>query len=202
MTTDHGRVAPAAAWCRLVCVMVFSVVAVPADAEERWHIGALLGASAAFVDDPDGETQTGVAVDVLNVMTTVDAGRDQRWVGHLFSHTAQLDAGVDAIGQDITTSGATMAWQYRWRISRAWKPWIGGGLGLSHDRFRARHLVDRDGFLVRRYPDRTEETVSVVLNTSTELARVGAWEVGIHLQYGVPVTGSLSRLSIGVMVLY
>lgn len=176
--------------------------AVPAHAEERWHIGALLGASAAWVDDPDGNTQTGVAVDVLNAITTVPAGRDQRWLGQVFHHTTQLDAGVDAIGQDITTSGATMAWQYRWRLSRAWKPWIGGGLGLAHDRFRARHLVDRDGFLVRRYPDRTEDTVSAVVNTSTELAHVGAWEVEVHVQYSVPVSGSLSRLSIGVMVLY
>jgi hypothetical protein len=183
-------------------VILFLMFAAPATAEERWHIGALLGASAASVDDPDGHTQTGAAVDVLNAMTTVAAGRDQRWVGQLFHQTVRLDAGVDAIGQDITTSGATMAWQYRWRISRAWKPWIGGGLGLAHDRFRARHLVDQDGFLVRRYPDRTEETVSVVVNTSTELARVGAWEVGLHVQYGVPVTGSLSRLSVGVMVLY
>ena len=202
MTTGHGRIAHATAWGRLVCVMVLLVVAVPADAEERWHIGALLGASAAAVDDPDGHTQTGGAVDVLNAMTTVDAGRDQRWVGQLFRHTARLDAGVDAIGQDITTSGATMAWQYRWRITRAWKPWLGGGLGLAHDRFRARHLVDRDGFLVRRFPDRTEDTVSVVVNTSTELARVGAWEIELHVQYGVPVTGSLSRLSVGIMVLY
>jgi hypothetical protein len=198
----HGRIAHVTTWWRLVCLIVLLVFAVPAEAEERWHVGMLLGASAASVDDPDGHTQTGAAVDVLNVMTTVAAGRDQRWMGQLFHQTVRLDADVNAIGQDITTSGATMAWQYRWRISRAWKPWIGGGLGLAHDSFRARHLVDQDGFLVRRYPDRTEETVSVVVNTSTELARVGAWEVGLHVQYGVPVTGSLSRLSVGVMVLY
>lgn len=192
--------------CRTL-TFVFAAAVLPAPfltavADESIRYGLMPGISQFSVDDPDGGTDPTQEFNPFNAILANDFGRDSRVLSQVYYQPFTLDAGVTTVGQEVSRGGVAVSWQGMLRIARAWKPWVGVGLGYSQDSFKKRYTVDKDGFLAARYANRKESAVNLILNASTEWQWTRDWDIGFHVQYETPLEGSTQALSVSVMLLY
>ena len=186
----------------LIGLLIILMMARETRAQETWHIGIMMGPTLAHVSDPDGSTDTQLHFFYLNFISTIPFGRDQRIFSQLFYDQCELDASTSNIGQKVSTSGGNVSWQYLWRLSRYWKPWIGGGVGFANSKFKSRHLLDADGFLIRQFPGRSENILNLIVNASIPLTQWGRFQLGTHMQYEFPTGDGIHQFLFGLTLLY
>lgn len=168
---------------------------------ESWQIGTMVGGAVSDIDDPKGDTASDPYFSFLNVIATFPYGRDQQVLFHFFHDRFKLDASTSEIGQKVSTLGTNASWQYRWRLARYFKPWIGGGIGFSNNRFKDRFLIDGDSFVVKEFSNRDERAISLILNAHSPIAEIGKVSLGALLQYEFPLRGTVSRLFFGLTLM-
>jgi hypothetical protein len=185
----------------LIALLVWSSFA---HAFEGWKLGWYGALSSYEIDDANGPTDSPRDTSLLNFLVVSPAERDQRLFIQAFRTEAHADAsaGSALIGQDIERSGASISRQWLFRLSRAWKPWIGLGIGYVNESRTSRHTVAADGFLGQRFDDVKESGFQVLLNASTEWEVADRLEAGFHLQLEQPISDSSRVLSGGITILY
>ena len=105
--------------------------------------------------------------------------RDHRYYLELSHYEIHAKVAANKISQSITSTGLRVALQRRLRLSRAFKPWAGLGVGIFNQQFQDRREADSDGYLVRVHPDREDNVFMVSIDASHE------WNVSDNVQWGV-----------------
>ena len=187
-----------------IILFIFSLaVALPVGAaEEPKMIGWAPWFGSLSVSDPAGDTASeGVSLP-LSAMFVIPGKRDRRWVFTGFGYDFRLPASTTNIGQSVKGFSLAGWYQFRFRLSRSFKPWLGIGLQADMLDINARHKVDSDGFLAVTYPDRKETNYALVLNLSQEWNISHDFNLGVNAQYLASISDSLSGPLVGVSLLY
>lgn len=186
-------------WFTFLSVLLASV---PSYAADAFHFGVAPSVAMVAVKDPDGSTKSATTVALLNFMMTQDFGRDSRLLYQGYYHAFNLDAGTGDIGQSVTRTGVSFTWETEFRVARAWKPWGGVGLGITQEKFKNRHTVDRGGFLLLELPARDTTNYSVVVGGGSQWSLSRNWDAGIRVQYERPFSDGTSSASLAFMLLF
>ena len=164
-------------------------------------VGPSLGVAQLRVQDPDGPTQsqnrlTPGATLILGLDT------DTRMMVDVYHQTAHLNGTTQDIGQSVTSTGGHLIFQKQFPVTYQWHPWLGIGAGYAQESFTNRYTVDSQGYLANRYPDRSANPVSVVVNGTTDWTLNRSWRLGATVQYEYPLTSGIRELSVSLMALY
>ncbi len=171
-------------------------------ADDAMRFGISPSVSGFNLKDPDGPTASGSAFTPLSGLLIATAGRDARVLVHVQYDSFSVPASTTDIGEDVKRVGGDVSYQTLFRLSRAWKPWGGIGLGYTNEQYTTRYTLTPGGHLASQYSDRTVNSVAVVLNTSTEWRLNRDWSMGAHLQYEQPLGGGASALRFALYFVY
>ncbi len=177
-------------------------VSTAAHADNAMRFGISPSVSAFQLKDPDGPTANGSAFTPLSGLLIASAGRDARVLVQVQYDDFSIPASTTDIGENVTRLGGDVSYQTLFRLSRAWKPWGGIGLGYAGERYTTRYTLTPGGHLATQYPDRTVGSVALVLNTSTEWRLNRDWWMGVQLQYEQPLGSGASALRLGLYLVY
>ena len=158
--------------------------------------------SAFHLKDPDGPTANGSAFTPLSGLLIASAGRDARVLVHVQYDDFSVPASTTDIGENVTRLGGDVSYQILFRLSRAWKPWGGIGLGYAGEHYTTRYTLTPGGHLASQYPDRSASSVALVVNTSTEWRLERDWSMGAQLQYEQALGNGASALRFGLYLVY
>lgn len=86
-------------------------------------------------------------------------------------------------------------WERRVPVSYAFRPWIGIGGGVSHDRVDDRQRLNDAGYAITSYPATIENDADLALAMTVPLAT--SWSLAITAQTGFP--SRVSTVSITVL---
>jgi hypothetical protein len=111
-------------------------------------------------------------------------GRDGRVLAQIYSDEVKLDASTTDIGQTVKNTGLQVSYQTLFRLSTAFKPWVGLGLGISNTSYTNRYIVDSSGYLAGTYQNREETNTNVVVNAADEWKVGESGNIGWLLQLG------------------
>lgn len=190
-------------WVFIVLLISFSLPPISATSFARdWKAGLMIGGAVSAVDDPAGSTELKVHPSYLNGIATIPYGRDRRIFTQIFYNEFDLDQSRNKVGAKTKSLGLNTSYQWKLRLSRQWKPWIGAGLGFSSDSFENRFLLDQDGFVMQRFLDREDEAINLILNASMTLKRMNFFDLGGHVQVDVPISGDITRFTIAGTILF
>lgn len=154
------------------------------------------------VDDPDGSTDTTSGAMPLSASASFPVGRDSRVLINLARYDFELDASQRDIGQKVRSTTVGGFYQWRLRLSRYFKPWIGFGPQIEFTDINARHTVDAQGFLQQTFPDRSGTAYAAAIVASHEWPVSAHLEAGVNAQYVISVKDALEGGLVGVSVLY
>ena len=156
---------------RIAVLMLGLTLSVNAEAgkrgsESQFGLGASVG--SVSIDDPDGSTGSSFVI-YPTFLYLLNVSRDTRFVSDLLYLSYSLDASQSEIGQKVASLSISGVYEWKKRVSRDFKPWIGVGLGYGSNSSKNRHTVDADGFLDDSFADRNSSGVSVILDVSTDI---------------------------------
>ena len=174
----------------------------PSVAGESVRFGWFPAVSNIDVREPSGSAEIYTGLTYLSGVLFVDLGRDSRLFVHGHYDTFDLAASTTNIHQSVDQYGVSVAYQINLRIARAWKPWVGVGLGYSQDKITDRYILTPGGFSGARYPDRTEDSVSAIANFSSEWQLSREWDMGLHFQWEEPVGDGVRAVRVGFYFVY
>jgi hypothetical protein len=184
-------------------VLLLGLASLPTAASDTFRFGVLPSLSAYNVTDPDGPTATNSAASLLSAVMFVEHGRDGRIMFQVVQDKFSLNASTTDIGQDVTSLEFLAAYQWQFRVTRGWKPWIGIGAGYANESFENRYTMTAGGFLGNTYPNRNLNDYKLILNTSTEWPVGKDWDMGIHLQFEEPISSDgIRTIRLGFYVVY
>lgn len=188
----------------LPCLLVLLVCAPSAFAADIFHFGIAPSVAMVSVKDPDGSTKSSATASLTNFLVTQSVGRD-RLLYQGYYQTFSPKAGISDIGQNVEIIGVNISGQMALRNTRRfslWAPWAGLGLGAAQGKYKLRHTIDQDGYLLNEYADRSRLNYYLVGNLSNEWALKKGWSTGVTLQYQHPIAGDIKLLSIAFTILY
>lgn len=183
---------------------IVALICSPSYAADTFHFGVAPSVATVLVKDPDGNTKSGTTASLTNFLVTQAVGRDRLFYQGYFQ-AFSLKAGVSDIGQNVENIGVNVSGQIALRNARGfspWTPWAGLGLGAAQGKYKLRHTIDQDGYLLNEYADRSRLNYYVVGNLSNEWALKKGWGTGVTLQYQHPITGGIKSLSVAFTILY
>lgn len=170
--------------------------------ENTAKIGYGVGAIYLVVDDPDGDTKNDWAFQPLTLIYSDWLISDIRYWSEGYYYKAVLDATDTDIGQDIQRYGIRFSAQKSFRIAKYWAPWFGGGFDVSNIDYSVRHTKDDDGFLIEKFPDRSELSVALLLNLVSEWSLARDWSISVKLEQSIPISGDVIDTAATMAVLY
>lgn len=186
----------------LVGLLLLAAPLAASAADNIFHFGPMVGWGRGGVSDPDGPTGTATTI-IPSLIATLDWDRDVRLFGQLYTDRYKLKPnGTSKIAQDVKQTGINTSVQYRLRVARDFRPWIGAGLGYAQNSFSKRYTVDKDGYLAARYPDRDESAINFVINAAISWEVNDRFRVALIPQYEYPINGSAKMLSVGLALLF
>ena len=186
----------------LLRALPFLLLSVSAHAERDWHIGWLGGISQPTIHDPNGPTQVGTQSLWKDGVITVDHDRDSRFFVELAQQKYTLTADTTHIGQGVSRVESVLAYQWRFRVSREFKPWFGVGVVYANEKYSPRFTMTPTGFLNTVFPDRTESGIAPVVNATAQWDFIYGTQAGVHLQYEHGLSGLSSQLAVAFMLSY
>ena len=185
----------------LVCAN--SVLAAPLGLPQNTaKIGYSAGIARVSVDDPDGDTTSTTGGQPVGLIYSDWFLGDFRYWSELFYYSASLDATTNNIGQDVKRYGVRLSAQKSFRIIEKWAPWLGLGLDLSQAKYTLRYTKTEDGYLDKRFPDRDEFAVSLLVNAISEWSIARDWSVALKLEQSIPLSSDVSEFLVSGAVLY
>jgi len=162
----------------------------------------MIAGELVSLDDPAGGTEVQTHLTFLNGIATIPYKRDHRIFVHLFYKQFDLDHSNNKVSGTAKSTGLNTSYQTKLRLSRNWKPWVGGGIEFSNDTFQNRILLDGDGFIIKDFPDREIKAVTLLINASMILKQMRPFDLGIHFQYEFPISGDIQRFTVAATILY
>lgn len=169
---------------------------------QTFRFGWLPSATYIDVREPAGEAENYNGVTYLSGVLLADVGRDSRIFAHAHYDSFDLSASTANIHQTVNRYGLALAYQINLRITRAWKPWVGVGLGYSQDKITDRYVLTPGGFSGASYPDRTEDSITAVGNFSSEWQLSRDWDMGLHFQWEEPLGDGVRAVRLGLYIVY
>ncbi len=131
-------------------------------------MGLGLGLVNASIEDPDSSVSSVFAISPSFTYFS-DVARDQRVTGKFSYYDFTLKASSTEIGQSVTTISFAAIYEWRQRLQRNFKPWLGVGVAFNSDKASSRHTVDSDGFLAQRYQDLDNTGFALLLDASLDI---------------------------------
>ena len=166
-------------------------------------IGYAMGAALVSVDDPAGGTEASWTLQPITLVYTARVWRSSlRYWSELYYYKTILDASSTKIGQDVERYGMRLSLQKNLKILPKFSAWFGAGLDISQEKFTTRHTVDRDGFLIKAYPDREGANVAGVINVVSEWSLPRNWIIAAKLEQSIPFDGHITESLAAVTLLY
>lgn len=185
----------------IFAVLLFASCAVQADT--KYGAGLIKGSYS--VEDPDGSTDSASETAVVGIMAMPMNRNFPAWrywfqLGH---NSFDLDAGVNEVGQDVTTTSLEAQIHRGFNVSSEFKPWLGVGLGVSLSDYEGRFTIDSDGFLADTYEDRSETNMFLVLNTGAASKKLdGGFHIGVSLSQKVPFDDGVEATELNLFFLF
>lgn len=206
MNTASYRTA-AAPWLLLTALLglsfndpvLASALGLPDESTAR--IGYLIGASRFAVDDPDGPTKPTVDVLPLNLVYTDWLPHSWRYWAEAYYFTTTLDANAGDIKQKASRIGTRLTLQRSVDLGN-WSLWLGAGLDISRNQYTKRYTVDRDGFLLKTYPDRLKTAVGIATQLVIDWPLAQNWDLVTKLGHVFPVNGGITETALSAGILY
>lgn len=187
---------------RLLLLAFLSLMASTAIAESSMSYGYLGAAQWVAISDPDGTTEDKAMLVPLGGFVSYAVGRDLRYRVDLSYLSGNLSAGVGRVGQDFKSMIMAASLQWRLRLGRTLKPWVGAGVTMSQSDFTTRYTVDAGGFLANQYPDRSQTGYAATVMASNYWELNRSVQLGIEAVVDIPVATDLRRVGIGVSFVY
>jgi len=154
------------------------------------------------VDDPDGSADSSQEFVALSAVAMFPFGRDNRWVTNVTKYDFTLDASTSDVGQDVKSITVAGFYQWRFRLSRYFKPWVGLGPQIEFSDKTARHTLDSDGFLAQTFSDQDSVAYAAGFNASHEWQLSDHIDVGVNAEYMFSIVDAIEGGSFGALLLY
>jgi len=154
------------------------------------------------VNDPDGQTQPTSDDSIVHILYMNQMSRDKRWYAEYYQITVEYEAQANYIGQEVKTKGVNLAFQKRFSFTRSIRPWFGFGVNLTSNEFTKRHTVDEDGYLVQSYDDRSDETLSLLIDAAFDIDLTDDLSLDVRLQHTEPFSDSVISNTITFILFY
>jgi len=191
--------------CLLVVILCISFPAFGAalgQPKRTSMIGYAVGVTHVSVDDPQGDTESVWALQPATLIYTARLMSGVRYWSELYYHAAVLDAVKDRIGQDVERFGFQVSLQKNLPVTPGWVTWFGAGIGVSQTNYTTRHTIDSEGYLLARYPDRSDTGAVLLLNVVSEWTLSRNWSLGIKLEQAVAMAGDAEGSQGSLALLY
>ena len=167
-----------------------------------WKAGLMVGMGLTSVDDPAGSTEIKPDISYLNGIASIPHKRNRRILTHLFYQVLDLNNSSNKVSGRSKSLGLNASYQLQYRFSREWKPWFGAGLGFSQDKFTDRKKLNGDGFVIQRLQAREDDAVNLLVNASTKITTWKMFDLGVHGQIDIPISGDITRFNVFGTVLF
>jgi hypothetical protein len=165
-------------------------------------IGYSAGVTRVSVSDPDGPTKSNIGAQPFGLIYTDWFLGGYRYWSEAYYYSATLDDSGDNVGQDVERYGLRFSLQKNFRILQSWAPWLGAGLDLSQAKYTLRHTKDSEGYLLDKYPDRSEVAVSLLVNAVSEWSIARDWSLAFKLEQSIPLSSDVSEFLVSGVLLY
>ncbi len=169
--------------------------------ENTARIGYLVGVTNFALDDPDGHTKSVVDTLPFTLIYTNWLPHGWRYWAEAYFFATTLDGNAGDIQQDVRRIGARLSLQRNLHLWR-WSFWLGAGLDVSSNKYTKRYSVDKDGFLLNRYPDRSETALGVNTQMISEWPLAKDWDLAAKLEHVFSVNGGITETSLSAGILY
>lgn len=171
-------------------------------AENTARIGYGVGAGIVNVNEPQGNVETDTSVQLFQLAYSDQWLQGYRYWGDVFFDTSEHKATESQIGQEMRRFGVRAVVHRPLHISDKYTLWAGGGLQLAQEKYKLRHQIDSDGFLVQRFGDRTKTSLALVLDMVNEWQINARWDIGGRLRYSFALGDGVDDLAASVVFLY
>ncbi len=186
----------------ILCVSFPAFGAALGQPKRTSKVGYAIGAAHVSVDDPLGDTESTWTFRPLMLIYTARLTSGVRYWTELSYHTAGLEAAKDRIGQDVEQFGFQISLQKSLPVMPGWITWFGTGIGVSQTNYTTRHTIDNEGYLLARYPDRSDTGAALLLNVVSEWALDRNWSLGVKLEHAVAMAGDTGGSRGSLTLLY
>ena len=180
-------------------------LAVPAQAD-IWDVDTTAGVMPALMNyrsqEPEGDTSRETVFYPITFSATFEINRINRIVTDLRYVDFDVAAGDGGIGVTVEGYQLTTALQHQFRLSRHFKPWVGGGIVSSMIETSDRFRTDSEGFLVERFDDREETTMSAVAMLGLDWDLTRDWVLAAEARYERPFSDGLEGYGVAAGVRY
>lgn len=183
-------------------VAALALAAASSAQADEFRFGIMGAYAQLSTEDPNGRTED-ASKGIPSLIGTFEWDRNSRVFGQLYQYKYKLTSSTTQIGQKVERTGANISLQQQFRVARAFRPWLGLGLGFSEDSFSGRHTIDQDGFLAATFPNRSESSFNGIINAAVDWAVSDRWNVGGVVQYETPFgDGGVEALVVGVTLTF
>ncbi len=187
---------------KIISLILLSYLVTTGYAKDEIRYGWSPSFVALSIDDPDGNTNSSSELQLLGGTVIYPLSRSTRTLVSLSLYDFELDAGVNKIGQGVESLSIAGSYQWKFKMSRKFKPWLGVGLNINMDELTNRHTIDQDGYLAQTYTDREETSIGINLGASHEWDISDGILMGLNIEYLIPLGESLEGFKIGMSLYY
>ncbi len=139
------------------------------------------------VDDPDGSVDDGDDFS-WELRTTFDGNsRGSRTFVTFGSIDAEIDAGVNQIGQEIEGFRLGFGYERNFPLTSVFDVWLGASLNYSDLEFTNRQTIDGDGFLVNDFGSRDFSGIGATLHLDTYMDLSERFVLGVGAYADIPI---------------
>ena len=186
----------------ILCIL-FScpVVSFCADEDmQPFRYGVQTSLNSYQIDDPDGHTAGGGGLSI-SAIALIDVGRARRLMFNLNKDAYTLDPSTTNIGQQVSSIGGGLSYQFLLRLTRNWKPWVGAGLGYTSATYKTRYRLTPGGASLP-LGERNDTDISFLLNANTEWQFNRDWDIGVQAQISRSINDDATTLRLGIYAVY
>ncbi|ERS88338.1 hypothetical protein Q672_10805 [Marinobacter sp. EVN1] len=191
---------------KMIAGAMLASIVVPQASADLWDIDTSAGVSPAVMiyesKEPEGTTPTETAVYPLTLTATFDINRINRVMADFRYVDIEFDAGDDGVGATVEGYQLSTILQHQFRLSRNFRPWLGVGVVSTVFESTDRYRTDGDGFLLERYDDRDDTTLSGVANAALEWELSRDWILATEARYELPFGDGLQGYGVSAGVRY
>ncbi len=170
--------------------------------ERTAKIGVAVSALNLSIEEPDGSADTETEFSPVNFFYTDVFLNDYHYWAEVFYQSATFEASTTNIGQDVKRLGFRLSLQKQFTAGPGWQLLGGVGAYVSKEEFTDRFTKDVDGFLLRRYEDRSENILGGLIEGVVTRNLGERWDLMFRGAYEIPFGDGVEAFSISAGVIY